>query len=326
MNTSFFKKIKSFFAPQKTVLFYRDFGGFTGGHLKVWHYFKHVLSHPDFTSEIFFSQQSQWDDTNPWKNDKQYITSQWQPDNANILFLAGLDWQILPPPQEKAKYLPIINFIQGMRHAEPIDPRFQFLKNKAIRICVSQDITDALTATKEVNGPIYTIENGLDIGNIEQYITNNKTTDLLIAGMKNPELACKIADYFSNFNISIETITTHLPRALFLKKVAQAKTTLFLPFDKEGFFLPALEGMGLGTYVICPDCIGNRDFCLPNYNCFRPDYTKEAIIDAVQQALQLPENQLKTLLTNAQETFTQHSLESERQKFLAILDNIDQIW
>ena len=327
MNTSLFKTIKSFFVSQKKVLFYRDFGGFTGGHLKVWHYFKHILSHPNYTPEISFSAQSKWDNTNPWKNDKQYITSQWQPDKADILFLAGLDWQVLTSSQEAIKTSPpIINFIQGMRHTEPNDPRFQFLQNKAIRICVSQNITDALVATQKINGPIYTIENGLDISNITQYKIANKTTDLLISGMKNPNLAQKIADYFSQFDISIQTITTYLPREIYLQQLSQAKITLFFPFDKEGFFLPALEGMGLGTCVICPDCVGNRDFCLPDYNCFRPDYTEEAIINAVQQALQLPNNQLNTLLTNAQHTFKQHSLESEQQKFLAILDNIDQIW
>jgi len=53
---------------------------------------------------------------------------------------------------------------------------------------------------------------------------------------------------------------------------------VFLPNQKEGegFYLPALEGMAVGTLVIFPDCIGNRSFCLSGYNCFRPDYTTES--------------------------------------------------
>jgi glycosyltransferase involved in cell wall biosynthesis len=52
-----------------------------------------------------------------------------------------------------------------------------------------------------------------------------------------------------------------------LNWINQAKITVFLPYrDIEGFYMPALEGMALGTLVVCPDCIGNRSFCLPGYN------------------------------------------------------------
>ncbi|MGL5135262.1 MAG: hypothetical protein ACRC78_22250 [Planktothrix sp.] len=53
----------------------------------------------------------------------------------------------------------------------------------------------------------------------------------------------------------------------------------------------------MGTLVICPDCIGNRSFCLPGYNCFRPDYTVESLLRTIQQALQYSQTQVKPLLT-----------------------------
>ena len=34
--------------------------------------------------------------------------------------------------------------------------------------------------------------------------------------------------------------------------------TLFLPNQREGVYIPGLEGMALGTLVVCPDCVGNR--------------------------------------------------------------------
>ena len=54
--------------------------------------------------------------------------------------------------------------------------------------------------------------------------------------------------------------------------------------EGEGFYLPALEAMALGSLVICPDCIGNRSFCLPGRNCFRPNYDLNSVIDSVQSA------------------------------------------
>ena len=67
-------------------------------------------------------------------------------------------------------------------------------------------------------------------------------------------------------------LTEHVPRDEFLDAMRRARVTLFLPNEEEGFYLPALEGMALGTIVVCPDCVGNRSFCLPGVNAFRPDY------------------------------------------------------
>jgi hypothetical protein len=42
----------------RTVLFYRRYRRFHGGHLKVWDYFSHVLASPEFTPRIEFSLRS----------------------------------------------------------------------------------------------------------------------------------------------------------------------------------------------------------------------------------------------------------------------------
>ena len=44
--------------------------------------------------------------------------------------------------------------------------------------------------------------------------------------------------------------------------MARARVTVLVPNPKEGFYLPALEAMALGTIVVCPDCVGNRSFCV----------------------------------------------------------------
>jgi glycosyltransferase involved in cell wall biosynthesis len=104
--------------------------------------------------------------------------------------------------------------------------------------------------------------------------------------------------------------------------------TVFLPNQKEGegFYLPALEGMAVGTLVICPDCIGNPSFCLSWYNCIRPDYRVESLLNAIQQALQYPRSKIREILTQGKQTANEHNLLKERQAFLEILDNIREIW
>jgi hypothetical protein len=84
--------------------------------------------------------------------------------------------------------------------------------------------------------------------------------------------------------------------------------------------------MALGTLVVCPDCVGNRSFCLPDHNAFRPDYTFAEIVRAAESALALPPDQAQRIRTNARRTAESHSLVRERQAFLEVLHNIDQLW
>ncbi len=309
-------KLKTIFNPYKKILFYRNFQGFTGGHLKVWDYFNHVNQSKQYNPQIYFSPATTWDN-NPWLNVR--ANQVWQPKQADCLFLAGLDWEILTENPE----IPIINLIQHVRHAVPTDPRYGFLRNKAIRICVSEEVTEALHATQQVNGPIFTNPNGIDIQSLPEKA--NHSYELLIAGLKQPDLARKLQQALAGKNIKI--LTQQLPRTEFLATINQAKITVFLPsIYNEGFFLPALEGMALNTLVICPDCIGNRSFCKHNFNCLMPDYTFDELLKMSNMALSMPKLTHQTILANAKQTSEKYTIIKEQQKFVGILDNILQIW
>ena len=78
--------------PKRTVLFYRDFRGFTGGHLKVWHYFNHVRHSIRHQPLIAFSADTVWNDTNPWLPIRDQALAAWDAEQADVLFLAGMDW------------------------------------------------------------------------------------------------------------------------------------------------------------------------------------------------------------------------------------------
>ena len=307
-------KFKNIFHSKKKLLFYRDFQGFTGGHLKVWDYFNHAIQSKLYYPQIYFSPTTTWEN-NPWSKKVNKI---WQPEQADCLFLAGLDWDVLTQIPD----IPIINFIQHVRHSVPTDSRYIFLKNKAIRICVSEEVTESLRNTQQVNGPIFTNPNGIDVQALP--IIQHRY-DVLIAGLKQPELALNLQKHLKLKNIKV--LTNPLPRTEFLNTINQAKITVFLPSSyDEGFFLPALEGMVLNTMVICPDCVGNRSFCKHNFNCLMPDHNITEILAMINIALSMSDSKRQTMLNNATQTAEQYTLVRERQNFLDILDNIPNIW
>lgn len=307
--------------PASYILFYRDFQGLTGGHLKVWHYCCNVQQSQRFSPSIFFTPASLQDESNPWFGIHPSPLLGWNPNLASILFLAGLDWLAVPetPP------CPVVNLIQHIRHGDLADPRYSFLSRRAIRICVSEEVTESIVSTGKVNGPVFTIPNAIDLETFPSP-AQVRNIPLLIAGLKNPVLAEELAARFRAAGLIALCQTGFLPRSDFLDLLGRSETVAFLPMSKEGFYLPALEGMAMGALVVCPDCIGNRSFCIDAYNCFRPEYTIDAIEQMVWSSLAMIPIERETMLHEARQEVNRHSLSQEREAFLAILDNLASIW
>ncbi|HLH13970.1 MAG TPA: hypothetical protein VKV16_04210, partial [Solirubrobacteraceae bacterium] len=149
-----------------TVLFHRDYRRFQGGHLKVFHYYEHVRSSPSHQARIRFSADSVWDAGNPWRELRETLVGPQEPIRADVLFLAGMDWQWLSPRERAAPPLPVINLVQGFSAARGRGARHEFIEHPAIRICVSPQIQDALESTGSVTGPIFTIPIGVDLASL----------------------------------------------------------------------------------------------------------------------------------------------------------------
>ena len=187
-------------------------------------------------------------------------------------------------------------------------------------------MAQALRDTGLPRGPLVVIPNGVDLDLLPAAGDAEPATDVLVLALKQPDLGRELARRLERPARRVDLLLERLPRPGFLDRMATARTTVFLPNESEGFYLPALEGMALGTLVVCPDCVGNRSFCLPGENAFRPDYTLDDLVRAAEAALAMGPDEADRLRANARRTAERHSLPRERQAFLDVLHNVDQLW
>jgi hypothetical protein len=267
----------------KKVLFHRNYQGFAGGHLKVFDYFEHTLAADGYCAEIYITPESRPDHL--WRG--LPVAAQYRPETADALFVAGLDWQALEAYPGIEHKVPVINLIQHVKHASPKQQLFHFLKRRATRVCVSEEVADRLRASGACNGPVYAIPNGIDHTCLPR-LDETPRFDVLVCGIKNRSLATTVAERLGHHGFSVDCITELIARPDFLVRMAGARLTVLLPHVEEGFYLPALEAMAMGCVVICPDCIGNRSFCIDEYTALVPSYDATSIVKAVMRADQSP--------------------------------------
>lgn len=304
-------------APDRVILFRRDFHGLTGGHLKVRHYFGHAEHSSRFRPRVFFTPESIRGPDNPWHGIEPSPCDTWQPELADVLFVAGMDWEAVPDTLQ----VPVINLIQGVRHADPGDPRRAFLARPATRICVSDEVAEAVLATGLVNGPVHVIPNGIDFHDLPEP-ARRREIPVLIAGAKNPAFARAVAGRLAAAGIEADCLLEPLPRPAFLERLARARVALTLPLAREGFFLPALEAMAVGAVVVCPDCIGNRGFCRDGETAFRPSYGLDDVVAATIGSARMSDTEAAAMQAAAAEEVRKHGLQGERSAFLRILDAV----
>jgi len=302
---------------EKKILFVRAFSNFTGGHLKHAHYIGHAQRHPDFSPILHVTPNSQRRALENILPPEVPRTS--LPSDADINFVAGMDWDILDRSGQKTDGIPTINFVQGVRHALPSHPLYKFLNRPAIRICVSTQVAQLLADTKKVNGPILVNPNGIDLSILATHRTAAKNGRIVIAGLKDQHLAIKIAERLRTLKVPFDLLNTPLSREAYLNKIGQYSIAICLPLPAEGFYLPALEAMAMNVCVVTTDCIGSRDFCLHDETCLV--LPRDASILA-QSAARLLANSRETTLLKEQafRVAKYYNIERERKNFHTILD------
>lgn len=308
---------------QKTVLFFRRLRGLTGGHLKVWDFFQHTLASGDHTARIVFSADSRWNEDNPWRNAREFVVTSLDAARPDIYFLGAFDWKHLAPDERRASQIPVINLIADVRHGDPADPRHPNLAHRAIRICVSSEVASAITPARP-NGPVVVIPNAVNLVDAPAGVARD--VDLVVAALKNPDLGAKLAKRLARPGRRVQLLDRRMARTGYLRWLAGARTAVFLPNASEGFYLPALEAMGLGTLVVCPDAVGNREFCVGGVNAFFTPYTEDALVAATEEALALPAARRDAMLAAGLATAARHGLEEERRAFVDLLRRAPQMW
>lgn len=300
------------------ILFHRNFLEYTGGHGKVWDYFNHALA-LGWDARVFLGVDSLRDARNPWMQVKERIETAWQPHACDVLFLAGMDWSALPDFRQPPR--PVVNLLQHVRHAWPEHPLRTFLCAPAQRICVSDAVTEAVLATGEVNGPIVTIPAALELPQMAGQSLLPRSGQILIAGLKAPSLAREVAALLENVGQSVEVLDTPLPRVEYLCKVARAQVLVALPHPAEGFYLPSLEAMALGTPVVSSDCIGSRQYARHEHNCLLAPLQADILAASAIRLMRQPEAASR-LVAAGRRTASDHSIAGERAAFAQVLTNI----
>ena len=291
---------------------------------------------PGYSPMIAFSEQPASETqarerTKLWPG-RQRAAERWEPEHRDVLFLAGVDWRYLSACGLETLPNPRINLIQGVRHAHEDTELHRYLSNRAVRICVSQEVADAITATGRTNGPVLTIANATDVapfdpvreGSPAGYET--RCLSIVIAGYKSPDLARELSSALDTAGIDHLLLTKFLDRATFLGLLAESRIAVCLPYAQEGFYLPALEAMASGSLVVTADCIGNRGVCHHGRNCLIAEPRPQSLLEATQKALAMSVSERGRMHRQARDTAASHSLKIERQRFHAVLGDIDRLW
>ena len=145
---------------------------------------------------------------------------------------------------------------------------------------------------------------------------------LLILGTKRTDFATELDSALRRQGLATTLHDHFVPRDEFLELLARHPIVVCCPNLAEGFYLPALEAMGRRAFVVCPDCIGNRGFCIDEETCLFPEYTLDAMVEAALRARRLPSDEFDRIRARGGRMAQSHSLDRERASFLRLLDRL----
>lgn len=317
----------------RAVWFHREYTRLTGGQVKHADYFEHVRRRPGFAPKLTLggaklNAKQERERQQLWPVAPSDLAARWTPQPNDLLFLAGTDWRYLRSAGLERLSNPRINLIQHVRHAHAGSELCGYLSQRAIRICVSGEVADAIRDTGRTNGPIIAIPNGIDIAPPPRRKAPPSATPpaVAIVDYKRPDLGAALRRALDQAGIPYVALTGFLPRSAFLRLLAAVDVAVCLPHEAEGFYLPALEAMASGCIAVTLDCVGNRGFCHDHRNCLIAEPTAQSLCAKVQEAIGIPPAAREAMLRAAGDTVQRHSLAAERKRFHALLEDIDNVW
>ena len=294
----------------KSISFLRHYHGYTGGHQKVHDYLTHFIA-MGWRPSLYLSNKAKTNRTLFENIPSVEYQESFNPNDADIVFLAGMDWQDYLPIRDAKK--PVINLIQHVRHADKNEALFAFLKEPAIRLCVSNSVKEAIAPF--ANGPCHVIKMGhkLDI------LPISHSNDIYILANKQPQLGRKICEWAKDRGLSVILHDSTQEKASVTKAMAESFMTLALPHKTEGFYLPGIEAMFYSKVAIVPYCVANKEYFCKGANMLVPHYTEESIKKAILSCLKRGtiENCFREYI--GKKIARQYSLHNERKTLSACL-------
>jgi hypothetical protein len=266
------------------------------------------------------------DSSNPWHGLDNEGRSPWAPQSAGALFLGGMDWLALPESMRSNPPCPVVNIVQGLAHLKRDDPRFGFLKHPAIRICVNPVLAERLRQLPDVRGPVLHVPMGLDVEPFDEHAFEDRDCDVLIAGLKDPQMASALHAGLSMPGRKVRALISPVHRTEFLAEMRRARVAVVLPTPHEGFFLPALEAMASGCITVCVNVPAVSAYAVHTVNCLLSERRTDALQEAAEAALALQPANRRKMQDEAHLTVSRHSLSEEREAFLGILDRCESRW
>ncbi|MYE12961.1 MAG: glycosyltransferase [Gammaproteobacteria bacterium] len=323
--------------PARTIWFHRAFKAVTGGEVKHSHYFAHAGHLAGFSTRIAFTggplnEALAAERRRLWPVGNVEGAAGWTPAQEDMLFLAGTDWRYLSARGLGGTDHPRLNLVQHVRHADPDTELWSYLPRRAIRICVSPEVADAITRTGRPQGPVIAIPNATELppwdweraGGCGAW--KDRQRPVAVVGYKDPELAASLSERLRRDGVEHEVLARVRARGSFLSQLAETRVAVCLPDPTEGFYLPALEAMASGCVVVTVDAVGNRGFCRDGENCIVAERDPESLARAVGHAFWLRQDARGRFLASAADTVAAHALHVERSRFHAVLRDVDGLW
>lgn len=315
----------------KTVLFFQHFGlkgVVRGAHHKTFDFFNHIKGFSNYKPLIYFDEDSIWDNNLPWYDCFDSMPTlkdlKAEPD---ILFLnSGKDWIKYSAQRSIPDNMPIVSPVNNFRAVKPGHKSFDFLPRKAIRLCPSRELYDATNNHPNTCGETIFLPNGVGIFDEAKTQVNNKTSDLLIVGNKNPAMARQLLTKINHLNLRIEVIDSWISKKDFQIKLAQSRVSVHLPKVVEEHYIPGVEAMMLDSLVIIPDCVGNRSYSKHMETCYVSEYNVEKMAHSIYAVINLENETIQNLLTAAKVKSKSFTMENEKQVVLDALKLTESMW
>ena len=303
----------------KSLSFIRRYANYTGGHQKVADYIGHAVAEQSTQVCLYLDNRSAlepelFDNLLGVDYQRSYL-----PEQADAVFLAGMDWRDYLPFYSERQ--PKLNLIQHVRHGDKNHPLFAFLKYRAIRLCVSEAVRNAIMPY--ANGPCVVIKMGHQIARIN----TQRDNDIYILGNKQPELARRVAKWAKSKQLRVLLHDEYVAKADVLLGMASSYVALTLPNKTEGFYLPGIEAMALSKWAVVPNCVANAEYVHRFANITPCQLNFASCISAVDFAL----TSVRSSFSWGQRAIghrvvSRYSLQAERRQFHTILKDLDIHW